>query len=139
MKNKGFTLIEVLIGLCLLGLISIIILPIISFSFNSSNRNSGKMEMIYLGEMVIENLKAYKYENNTNHYILNTKVEDIMDIFKLNKTADVTLTSEGEYAEYRITIEKKERNSKLWEILVSIDFVEEGDKRGVKYKAILPL
>lgn len=138
MENRGFTLIEVLIGLCLLSLISIIILSTIGFSFNSSNRNLRKMEMIYLGEMVIESLKAYKYENNTEQYILNTNVEDIMEIFKLNKIANITLTSEEQYGEYIVIIEKKERNTRLWEVLVSIDLVEEGGNRGVKYKAILP-
>ena len=58
MDRKGFTLVEVLIGLSLLGLVSVTILPIISSSMMNLNKNNIRMEMNYLGETVIERIKA---------------------------------------------------------------------------------
>lgn len=139
MKKNGFTLIEVLMGLCLLGLISVIMLPIINSSLNLSNKNFEKIEMTYLGETVIENLKSFKYDSSVSAYICNTEVKEIIDLFKSEKTSSITLDSKDEYENYKITIEKRERSSKLWEVLVFIDYViKEGDEKGVKYKAFLP-
>lgn len=138
MKKQGFTLIEVLMGLCLLGLISVIMLPTINSSANLSNRNFEKIEMTYLGERVIENLKSFKSDSGVSTYICNTEVKEIIDLFQLEKTSNITLTSKGEYGDYRVVIEKKERSSSLWEILVSIDSAKEGGRKGVKFKAFLP-
>ena len=124
-------------GLCLLGLISVVILPIIASSLNLSNKNFQKAEISYVGEMVVENLKAFQYGNNTPIYISNTEVEEIIDLLKLEKTSNASLDFKGEYGDYRILIDKKERCSDLWEIIVSVDYAEEGGRNSVKFKALL--
>lgn len=138
MKKKGFTLVEVLMGLCLLGLISLTILPIIASSAKLSNRNYKRTEMAYLGEMIIENLKAFKYDSESTNYICNTEVEEIINLFKSQERSNIELVFLGEYEKYNIKIEKQEKSSRLWEILVSIDYIKEGGIKGVTYKAFLP-
>lgn len=138
MDKKGFTLIEVLIGLCLLGLISVTILPIIGTSSKISIKNSEKMEITYLGEMVIENLKAFKYDSGVSAYIFDTEVKEIIDLFKSEEISIITLDLKDQCKDYSVTIEKRELSSRLWEILVSIDYLKEGDRKSVQYKAFLP-
>ena len=138
MKRNGFTLIEVLVGLCLLGLVSVTVLPIITTTSKLSNNNFKRMEMDYLGEMIIENLKAFKYNSGDTTYISTTKVEEIIDLFKTQEISNIKFVFPGKHANYNITIEKKEKNSRLWEILVSIDYIKEGDIKLVAYKAFMP-
>lgn len=138
MKRKGFTLIEALMGLCLLGLICVTILPIISSSSKLSNKNFEKVEMMCLGEMIIENLKAFKYDSGDTTNICNMELKEIVDLFKSEERSIVELDFPGKYENYNIRIEKNAKNSKLWEIFVSIDYNKEGGIKGVTYKALLP-
>lgn len=138
MNKKGFTLIEVIMGLCLLGLISVTILPIIGTSSKLTSKNFEKMEVTYLGEMVVENLKSFEYGSEEPLYIWDTEVKEIIDIFNLEKTSVIILESKDESEDYIVTIEKRERSNNLWEIVVNIDYIKEGGKKGVKYKAFLP-
>lgn len=138
MERKGFTLIEVLIGIFILGLISVTFLPLIGNSAKLSSENFQGIEMDYLGEMIIEKLKAFEYDSSTSTYICETSVEEIVDLLKLEKTSNASFTFKGEHGDYSVLIEKSQRSSSLWEILVSIKDIEEGDKKSVKFKAFLP-
>ena len=54
--NKGFGLIDTIIGLFLLGLIVVLILPIFTSVYNQYSKINSKTEMIYLGESIYERL-----------------------------------------------------------------------------------
>ncbi len=58
MKRKGFILFEIIIGLCFLGILSVVILPSLGFSFNTVRSIRYRDEMNYIGEMVVEKLKS---------------------------------------------------------------------------------
>lgn len=62
MKRKAYSLVEILVGLFILGLITTTVMPIIHTSFNSLGRAGEKMEMLHLAEEVAENLRG-KPEN----------------------------------------------------------------------------
>ncbi len=139
MKNKGFTLVEVLIGLCLLGLISVVVLPIINSSFKLSNKYFPKAEMMYLGEMSIEKIKAFKDKDDSSIYILDTKLEDIISSFKINDSIEIILNSSSEYKDYEIKLKKSQKCNKLWKLHVLVYPINEEDKNNyVQYKALLP-
>ena len=138
MKRSGFTLIEAIMGLCLLGLISLTVLPIIATSSKLSNTNVKETEMAYLGEMIIENLKAFKSDSGTTTYICNMKLEEIIDLFKNQGSSNIKLNFDGKYEKYNVSIEKTDKSKRLWELLISIDYAKEGDIRGVSYKAFMP-
>lgn len=138
MKNHGFTLIEVLMGLCLLGLISVAILPTINTSLKASNMASEKRQMMYLGEMAIEKIKAFKYEDCSATYILETKVEDIVNCFKTEENCEIVLNSNFEYENYEIKLSKKPKGYNLWEICALVYSIKEEEKNNyVEYKALV--
>lgn len=139
MKRKGFTLIEVLMGLCLLGLISVMILPIIGNSSRLSSKNSEKIEMAYVGEMIIENLKAYTSDVDFTSEICNTEVKEIINQFELEKSSNIKFDYVGDYEKYKVIMEKNEKSSSLWEVLITISYIKEGDTKNVKYKALIPV
>lgn len=64
MERKGYSLIDILVGLFILGLGVATTIPIINTCFNNLNRVEIKSEMIYIAESVIENIKG-----NTEEYI----------------------------------------------------------------------
>lgn len=136
--KKGFTLVELLLGLCLLSLISIVVAPSINSSLELFNNHFKKLDMIYLGEMTIEKLKAFNPDVHKTTYIYDTKVEDIIYLFRLEERAKVVLKSEDEYKDYTITINKEEKDNKLWKVLVSVDYIRGRGKKVVEYKSYLP-
>lgn len=137
MEKKGFTLVEVIISLFLLGLLTITIFPILETSVAMVDKNNVKLEMIYIGEMTIEKLKAFKEDNKEDLFIYDMKVKDIIDLF--SKSEEVSLTiSTGDTKKYKIQISKKEKNEKLWIIYVLVSHTKGEKYEDVEYKAFLP-
>ena len=58
MTNKGFALIEIIVGMFLLGIISSFTFATLSMSTRGFNKIGHRNEMNYIGEMVIEKLKT---------------------------------------------------------------------------------
>ena len=56
MKNKGFILIDILTGLFLIGLITVVSLPILASSHSNYSNIKTITEMNYLGESIYERL-----------------------------------------------------------------------------------
>ena len=67
--RRGFTLIETIMGLFLLGLITVIVLPLVNGNLDNLFKQRVKAQMVYTGEMVVEMLKAYDEETSTVIYI----------------------------------------------------------------------
>ena len=64
MKRKGFSLIELIVGIFLIGLVTIVALPIIQNSYMNYSRVKERQHMLYLCEMVVERLRVK--DNNLN-------------------------------------------------------------------------
>lgn len=58
MKLKGFILMEIIMGIFLVGIFVMMVSPLITFSFNNINRIKNRDEMNYIGEMVVEKVKS---------------------------------------------------------------------------------
>lgn len=58
MKNHGFVLIDILIGLFFVGFISLLSLPLLTSSYSNYGKINARTEMNYLGESVYERLSA---------------------------------------------------------------------------------
>lgn len=58
MKNQGFCLIDVLVGLFFVGFISVLSLPLLTSSYSNYGKINARTEMNYLGESIYERLSA---------------------------------------------------------------------------------
>ncbi|MCK9442984.1 MAG: type II secretion system GspH family protein [Tissierellaceae bacterium] len=134
MKRKGFTLIEVMMGLFLLGLVSATVLPIFNTTFMNINKQRQKAEMLYASEMAIEKLKAYNPQSSVNLYIYNTDVKEIIQLFYDNDRVDVEISEGGEYT---IKIVKEDKSKFLWFIEVFVYNKDWGNKNHVELEAYL--
>lgn len=125
MKKKGFTLIEVMMGLFLLGLIGATVLPIINTSFLRLNNKKIKMEMIHIGEMVIERIKAFNGEGSELD-IYDVKVKELMEEFEKDKIVEVNLPKEQDSEKFSLKIIKDEKFNNLWFLSVYVYHNKEG-------------
>lgn len=135
MERRGFTLVEVILGLFLLGLISVTTLPIVTSSLMNISKSKIKMEMNYIGEMAIERIKSYNEESSTDLYIFDKKLSEIVECFRNPGPSEVTISKEMENGKYLLKIIKDQRSDILWEISVYVYHDEEGSNLNhVEYK-----
>lgn len=135
MGRKGFTLVEALLGLCLLGIISVTVLPIVTSSLNNLSKNKIKMEMNYMGEMAIERIKSYNEESSRELYIFDEKVSRVIDLFRSPGPNEIDISGKGESGNYLMKIIKDQRSNVLWDISVYVYHDEEGSNLShVEYK-----
>lgn len=135
MKRKGFTLVEALLGLFLLGIISVTVLPIVTTSLKNINKSKIKMEMNYIGEMAIERIKSYNEESSKELYIYNIKLSEIVKEFRNPGPQEVIISGKEENGKYLLRIMKDQRTDILWEISIYVYHDEEGSKLNhVEYK-----
>lgn len=139
MRKRGFTLIETLMGLSLLGLISVMILPIVNSSFMILNNHNLKLDMMYVGEMTIEKIKAFDIDIDSNDSIYDTQVSEIIDLFKAQNTVEIIIPKIQNGEKHSIKIIKNHKSEGLWKIHVYVYQNKEGGSIShVEYKAYLP-
>lgn len=137
--KKGFTLIEALMGLALLGLISIMILPIVNSSFIILNNHNLKLEMMYVGEMVVEKIKAFEIDISSSTTIYDTEVSEIIDLFKSKDKIEIIIPKKENSEKYLIKIIKNNKSKDLW--MMNVYVYQNKKSRGinhVEYKTYLP-
>lgn len=124
MKRRGFSLVEVLVGLSLLGLISVTAIPMLTFSFNNFARVKAKSEMCFIGEMVVEKLK--------------TDGVNILDCINQLETSDSLeyIDDNFEKDKYTCTIYKIEDHPRLMDIKVRVK--EQVTSSYVEYMVSIP-
>lgn len=138
MKKNGFTLLETIIALFILGIVTITVLPILEASYYRSYRNNIKIEMINLGEMAIEKLKAFNRSSNRDLYIYDLKVEDIIDEFSNSSNISLTLPRESKTKDYIIEIEKNDKNINLWKVSVKVSYIKGEKYEDIIYTSLIP-
>jgi len=123
MSRKGNMLIQVVVMLFFLGIISISFLPILISSINNFKRIKLQNEMIYIGEMVVEKIKA--------------KDESIISNFS-NIKSDMSYEDEDfDTDKFKCNIYKIRSNSDLLEFLVRVEN-KHGKIQIVEFKASIP-
>lgn len=139
MNKKGFTLIETIMGLFLLGLIAIAILPMVNSSFIKLKNQKTKMEMIYIGEMAIEKIKAFNEDSTYQEYIYDTNVFELIELFRLNKSIETIIPNKENSERYSLKIIKNQKSDSLWMISIFVYHnIEGGSIDHVEYNAYLP-
>ena len=135
MERRGFTLVEVLLGLFLLGLISVTVLPIVTSSLMNISKSKIKMEMNYVGEMAIERIKAYNEESSRDLYIFDKKVSEIVEYFRIPGPGEISISEKMDNGKYLLKIVKDQRSDVLWKISVYVYHDEKGSNLNhVEYK-----
>lgn len=139
MARKGFSLIGGIIGIALLGLIAVTVLPIINSSFGRISEQKTKAEMIYIGESIIEKIKACELDHPTDVFVFNANIFDLLCSFKEMEDVEVNLSVQDDSLDYEIRIKKENKSNKLWIISVNVSEKGEGENhREVKYEALMP-
>lgn len=128
---------EAVIGIGLLGLISVTTLPIMTRSFINLKNHNIKMEMNYVGETIIERIKAFN-EDSLDSNIYGTQVSDIIERFNLNDNANFTLYGNNDEP-FLIEVKKENHSDKIWKVAFYIYHDKEGSNiNHVEYKIYLP-
>ena len=83
MRKKGFLLIGVLMGLFLLGLITVTCLPILNTTSNNLKLAKDKMDMVFIAESTIEQIKAFDYSRTKeDEYLYGMGLVELIQILK---------------------------------------------------------
>lgn len=133
--KKGFTLIEVMLGLFLLGLITVSVLPITNGAFFNLQKQKNSYDMVYAAEMIIEKLKAYDGNSSSKSYIFDVEISQIIEEFRGNNYVEVNFDEE-EY-EYPIKLIKNDKSDLLWTIMVLVYNRDGGKSEFVELKAYI--
>lgn len=124
MKNKGFILLEIIIGLFFIGIIATTFLPILTLSINNLNRVRDRDEMNYIGEMVVEKFKSRS-----------PQVKSIISELDIDGEVDY-IDDDFDTGKYSCKITKLNTSDSLLEFLVNVNNEEKG--YNVLFKASLP-
>ena len=63
-SKKGFSLIEIILAMTILGLIAVFLLPMFSFSYIQLHRSGSRTEAIYSGQQAADNTDAENEKAN---------------------------------------------------------------------------
>jgi hypothetical protein len=142
MNEKGSILIQVLIGLFLLGLIASSALPILNTARYNFMLVEIQTEMTFIAESIIEEIKSFDYyTTEESELIFDLKLEELMEMLKSQEEVDIYLPLDNKELEYKYKchIHKIERNN-LWEIKVDVFLKDEvKEKSNVEIMAFLPI
>lgn len=134
--KRGFTLIEVIMGLFLLGLIIVSVLPIANGAFYNLSKQKTRYNMIYTGEMVVERIKAFDCETSKELFVYDVEIGQLIEEFRGNDYIEISLDKEG--YDYPIKIIKENKSDSLWKIAVIVYNKDGGKSDSVELKAYLP-
>lgn len=119
-KIRGYIFLELIFGIFLLGLVSVISLNLLSFSSIYYKKAEENMEIDYIAEMIIENLKA---KDEVSIDFLNSMSMETESVYPLNE----------EYSDkYICRLLLLEENSDLW--CFKLDIYRNFDKGRTSYE-----
>lgn len=122
-KAKGFSLVEVICGIALVGVIAVSILPLINNSIKNISNLKNQNEMSFIAEMVIEKLKTS-----------NAEAISTLDALYTNGIIEY-LDSDIDSDRFKCSISKVSSTDKLIEFIVVVEHKSLGDNFNVEYKA----
>ena len=122
-KTKGFSLVEVICCIALVGIIAVSILPLINNSIKNIANLKNQNEMSFIAEMVIEKLKT------SNAEAISTL--DALDACGYIEYLDSDIDTER----FKCSISKVSSTDKLIEFIVVVEHNSLGENFNVEYKA----
>ncbi len=139
MKRRGFTLVETVIALVILGIVSMSVVSLTATASIMMAKNKRDQDMIAIAGSVIENIRAYNPESKRDLFVIDKNVKDIIQTFNRDSNSSIDFSSKSEYQdEYNINISKEDRSESLWKICVTVSY-DKGEVRDeIKYKTIIP-
>ena len=139
MKRRGFTLVETVIALVILGIVSMSVVSLTATASIMMAKNKRDQDMIAIAGSVIENIRAYSPESKRDLFVIDKNVKDIIQTFNRDLNSSIDFSSKSEYQdEYNINISKEDRSESLWKICVTVSY-DKGEVRDeIKYKTIIP-
>jgi len=140
LNRNGFLFVEILIGLFILGIITITCLPLISTSLDNMRLARIKAEMAFLAESTMEKILNYDPKYNNEGYIFDMSLRELIDILAAHENKAVELPENDElYCDYRLKISKENFNDKLWSMHIEVSSVEEGGRiESIILRSIIP-
>ena len=143
MNKKGFLLIEVLLGLFLFGIIAVSCLPILNTSLNNLRFTKDKMDMVFMVESTMEQIKSFDYNlTNDDKYLFDMKLKEVIRILREEDPVTITLPLDLEDNKfpYKCTIYKEDKGKNLWSIEVEISTLKDEQRvKDVKVVTIVPI
>lgn len=106
---KGFTLIEVLISICILSILTIVFSNVMNNSIKINKKNEVDINAMHLAQTEIENLRVQIKNNSTNIVDLN------------NNPIILEQTNVYTSGEYTVNILVGKKNDLLYEINVEVE------------------
>lgn len=137
MGKKGFSLVQVLMGLSLLGIVVVCFLPIFIVLTNNYYLIETKYEMKYLGEEIAEKIKSYNSDIENDDYILDAEVEEIIDCLGRSEIVNTSLPSKENAENYRyiVNMHKENVSETFWMIEIEVKLKDDGKKiRSIVYR-----
>lgn len=122
-KSKGFSLVEVICGIALVGIIAVSILPLINNSIKNISNLKNQNEMSFIAEMVIEKLKTS-----------NAEAVSTLEALDTNGSIEY-LDSDIDSERFKCSISKLSSTDKLIEFIVVVEHNSLGENFNVEYKA----
>lgn len=122
-KHKGFSLVEVICGIALIGIIAVSFFPLLNTSIKNISRLKDHSRISYIAETVVENLKtsSEKSVSTLNSLDIDGSINYIDEDIDSNK--------------FKCTITKLSSTDKLIEFIVKVELKSLGDDFNVEYKA----
>lgn len=140
-NEKGFLLIEVIMGLFLLGIIVVNCFPLLNIAIDNINIVKRKVNIVFVAESIMEKIKFYDYDLLDGESIFDMELKELVDIFNNSDSVIVKLPidEENRAYEYFCTIYKNDINDKLWKISIHISpKVEKKNVKDVILQSIIP-
>jgi len=139
MNNKGFALIEIMLGLSLLGIIAAIFLPLINTTLGNINKANERIHMVLLAESIMEQMKYFKFDSYQDAYIFDVNIVDLMNWLSNSDDVNINLpeNKEGQEFSYTCDIYKSSINDKLWHIKIAVNYNREKKVENVVLQSII--
>lgn len=130
MDKKGFLLIEVLVGLSLLGLIAVSCLPILNAASHHLTLVKDRMDMLFAAQSLIEQIKSFDYNyTQEDEYLYDIQLIELIERLEEDDLVAIQLPEDIEKADCKFLctiIKENNGNSKdLWKIQVDVSSFEE--------------
>ena len=104
-------------GLFLFGIVTTTCLPILNTSLNNLRLTKNKMDMVFIVESTIEQIKSFNYNSyDEDEYLFDMKLIDLIDILKEEDLVTIVLPldmKENSFP-YICTIYKENNCNNLW-------------------------
>lgn len=142
MDKKGFLLIQVLLGLFLLGLVIVTCLPILNAAVNNLTLAKTKMEMIFIAESIIEQIKSFDYDNTEeSEFIFDIQLTELMEMLGEENEINTLLPVNKNRKEHKYLCNiYKIEDENLWKLKVNISPINEVKNiTHVEIMAFLPI